>query len=108
MEKEEILAKSRAENNHRDIYEKEILKQAASVAAVVLLSLATLFFVVQIFTGGGINYGLYALVFTVNMSSYWVKYGKLRKKSDLCLAVVETLFVAALSAAHLYSLVSPS
>lgn len=26
--------------------------------------LATLFFVVQIFTGGGVNYGLYAVVFS--------------------------------------------
>ncbi len=51
MYKDEILAKSRAENKNKDIYEEEILKQANSYAVIVLMALATLFFAVQLFVG---------------------------------------------------------
>ncbi len=54
MDKDEILAKSRAENKNKDVYEQEVLKQASRSAVVVQMALATLFFVTQIFTGGGI------------------------------------------------------
>ena len=108
MNKDEILEKSRAENKNKDIYEQEILKPAPSVATIVLMFLATVFFVIQIVVGGGINYGLYALVISVSMSTYWVKYIKLRKGVDLCLAIVETVVVIALTAVHIYNLISPS
>lgn len=36
MNKDEILAKSRAENKNKDVYEQEILKQASSSAVVVI------------------------------------------------------------------------
>ena len=62
MNKDEILAKSRAENKNKDVYEQEVLKQASRSAVVVQMALATLFFVTQIFTGGGVNWGLWALV----------------------------------------------
>ena len=57
MNKEEILEKSRAENKNKDIYEQEILKQANSSAVIVMMVLATVFFAVQIFVGGGTNWG---------------------------------------------------
>lgn len=58
----------------------------------------------QIAAGGGINYGIYALVFSVNLSRYWVRYVKLRSKSDLCFAMAESVLVAAFSAAHIQDL----
>ena len=58
MNKDEILAKSRAENKNKDVYEQEVLKQASRSAVVVQMAMATLFFVTQIFTGGGVNWGL--------------------------------------------------
>ena len=73
MEKEEILEKSRTENRNRDIYEQEVLKQANAVAVIVMIVLAVIFFAVQIFTGGGENWGIWALVFSVNMTTFWVK-----------------------------------
>lgn len=44
MNKEEILEKSRAENRNKDIYEKEVLKQASTSAVIVMMVLATIFF----------------------------------------------------------------
>ena len=69
MNKEEILEKSRAENKNKDIYEQEILKQANSSAVIVMMVLATVFFAVQIFVGGGTNWGIWALVFSANMTT---------------------------------------
>lgn len=49
MNKNEILAKSRAENKHKDI--------ASRNTVVVQTALTMIFFVTQILTGGGINWG---------------------------------------------------
>ena len=44
MNKEEILAKSRAENKNKDVYEIEVLKQANSCGIIVMAVLAVIFF----------------------------------------------------------------
>lgn len=108
MNREEILSKSRAENKNKDIYELEIQKQANTYAVIVLLILATIFTAVQIVTGGGINYGLYALAFCGNMTLAWVKYMKQRQNKELAHAIILTLFVAAASACHIYNLITVS
>lgn len=108
MDKNEILEKSRAENKNKDIYEQEVLKQTSYYALLALLILATLFLIVQILTGGGINYGLYALVFCGNMTTTWVKYIKLKQKNLLFIAVLYTLLVLSLSGCHIYNLITAS
>lgn len=106
MDREEILAKSRAENQNRDMYEQDVLKQAGAWAARVMALLATIFFAAQILTGGGTNWGLWALVFSANMTVFWVKYRKLRRRHELLLAIAYTLAVAGFSAAYLYALIA--
>ena len=108
MNKEEILEKSRAENRNRDIYEQEVLKQAYTCAVVVMMVLATVFFSVQIFVGGGSNWGIWALVFSTNMTIFWVKYWKLRRRHELVMALVYTAMVALFSGGHLYHLIASS
>ncbi|HIY01347.1 MAG TPA: hypothetical protein IAA26_05820 [Candidatus Blautia faecipullorum] len=103
MNKDEILEKSRAENKNKDIYEQEVLKQASRSAVVVQMALATLFFVTQIFTGGGVNWGLWAIVFSANMTINWVKYFKLRRKYELVIAIFYTLLVSVMSGYHIYN-----
>ena len=106
MDREEILAKSRAENQNRDMYEQDVLKQAGAWAARVMVLLAAIFFAAQILTGGGTNWGLWALVFSANMTMFWVKYRKLRRRHELLLAIAYTLAVAGFSAAYLYELIA--
>lgn len=108
MNKDEILAKSRAENKNMDVYEQEVLKQASKNAAVVQMVLATLFFVTQIFVGGGINWGLWALVFSVNMTINWVKYIKLHRKYKLVMAILYTIITSVMSGYHIYHLMVSS
>ena len=108
MNKEEILAKSRAENKNKDIYEQEILKHASSGAVIVMMILATIFFAAQIFVGGGANWGIWALVFSANMTTFWVKYSKLHRKHELVMAIAYTIIVAAFSASHIHHLIVTS
>ena len=108
MNKEEILEKSRKENKNQDIYEKEVIFQGNRYANIVAAVLATIFFVIQIFTGGGTNYGLYAVVFSMPMTGFWIKYKKLHRKHELFVAVCYTIGVLMFSVAHIYELVSSS
>ena len=108
MNKDEILAKSRAEHKNRDVYEQEVLKQASRSAVVVQMALATLFFVTQIFTGGGVNWGLWALVFSASMTINWVKYIKLHRKYELLIAVAYTILVSIMTGYYIYNLIVSS
>jgi len=108
MNKEEILEKSRAENKNRDVYEQEILKQAGKSTVIVMLILTALFFATQILVGGGMNFGLWALVFSTDMTTHWVKYIRLRHKLELVMAIVYTIFVSAMSSWHIYNLIASS
>lgn len=108
MNKDEILAKSRAENKNKDVYEQEVLKQASRSAVVVQMALATLFFVTQIFTGGGVNWGLWALVFSASMTINWVKYIKLHRKYELLIAVAYTILVSIMTGYYIYNLIVSS
>ena len=108
MNKEEILAKSRAENKNKDVYEIEVLKQANSCGIIVMAVLATIFFTVQIFVGGGHNWGMWALVFSPSMATCWVKYIKLRRKHELLTAIAYTVIVAVGSGYHIYNLIASS
>ena len=108
MNKDEILAKSRAENKNKDVYEQEVLKQASRSAVVVQMALATLFFVTQIFTGGGVNWGLWALVFSASMTINWVKYIKLHRKLELLIAIAYTILVSIMSGYYIYNLIVSS
>lgn len=106
MNKEEILEKSRKENKNQDIYEQEVLKQGQFVANIVIVVFATVFLIVQICTGGGINYGVYAIAFSGPMSIFWVKWIKLKRKHELIMALLYTAFVLSLSASHIYNLLT--
>ena len=108
MDKKEILEKSRAENKNQDFYMQEVIKQADNYAVWVMMVIATIFFIVQFFVGGGINCGIYALLFSATMTNCWVKYVKLRRKRDLRLAIVYTIIVLAMSGYHIYNLIISS
>ena len=108
MNKEEILAKSRAENKNKDIYEIEVLKQANSCGIIVMAVLAVIFFSVQIFMGGGQNWGMWALVFSPSMATFWVKYIKLRRTHELLTAIGYTVIVAVGAGYHIYNLIVSS
>lgn len=108
MDKNEVLAKSRTENKNRDIYELEVLNQASRIAVIVMSLFAVIFFVTQIFVGGGMNWGVWALVFSADMTLFWVKYIKLRRKHELVMAIAYTILVSVASGLHIHYLLTSS
>ena len=108
MEREKILELSRKENKNQDIFEKEVVVLGNSYACICSGILATIFFVIQIFVGGDMNYGLYAIVFSMPMAGFWVKYMKMHRKHELFLAIGYTVFVVLLSVSHIYNLINSS
>lgn len=106
MDREEILSRSRAENKNKDLYGQEISKLAGSVTVTVMLIIAAVFFIVQMLAGGGLNFGLWALVFSGDAATHWVRYIKLRIKGELLAALLYTAIVLAMSGYHIYSLIS--
>lgn len=106
MNKEEILEKSRKENRNKDIYEEELIKQGSAIVNIVMVILATVFFVIQVFTGGGINYGLYAIVFCHSMVLSWIKWRKLRQRQQFLLSLLYTVSVLLFSIVHIYTLIT--
>lgn len=105
MDKEKILAKSRAENKNKDMVELETNKLANSVAVTVMLIIAAIIFIVQLSAGGGLNFGIWAIVFSSDMALRWVRFIKLQSKPDLVLAIFYTVVVAVLAGYHIYSLI---
>lgn len=105
MDKNEILAKSRAENKNQDVYEQEIIKQASQKAVLVQSIIATIFLLIQILLDKGINWGLYAIVLSGTMTANWMTYIRLRRKSDLKYAIAYTVLVLIMSAYHIYNLI---
>ena len=54
------------------------------------------------------NYGLYAVVFSMPMAGFWRKYNKMHKKHELLVAICYTIGVLLFSVAHIYELISAS
>ena len=108
MQKEEILEKSRRENKNQDPYEKQVVVAGRNAGAIAAAVLATVFFVVQILTGGGMNYGLYAVVFIIPATGFTFKAIKLRRRHEIAVAALYWVGVALFSAAHIYQLITAS
>ncbi len=106
MNKEEILEMSRKENKNQDIYEQEVIVSGNRYACIAAGIIATVFFVIQIFTGGGMNFGMYAVVFSMPMACFWFKYIKLHKKHELLVAICYSVCVVSFSAAYIVQLVT--
>lgn len=104
INKEEILEKSRRENKNQDIYEQEIIRAGRNVGATLATVLATVFYVIQIFTGAGMNYDLYAVVFTIPAGTFIVKAIRLKRKHEILVSAFYILFILFLSFAHIYNL----
>jgi len=90
MNKEDILAGSRAENQGNDEYEKQVLEKAGRVSAVAGLLACCIIAVANAAVTGQMNYGYWTIYFAVCAALFWTKHHYLRKRRDLGLAVACT------------------
>ena len=79
MKKEEILEKSRKDNQKCDAYELEVENKATRLAGILMLVLATVYFVYEIMIGKGQNYAFNSLISLLSTVVYGYKAIKLEK-----------------------------
>lgn len=104
MDKNEILARSRAENRGGDPYAREVMTRGYrwGYVAVVLFTMAL--FLLELILKGAYNFALFIPVCASNAAVYWTNYAKLRRSTDLTAAGLQTAGAALLTAAHLMRL----
>lgn len=88
MDKDEILEKSRSENNNQDLAEISIVTQANSIAARVGAALCCLVSVLLMRMRNTIPCGPWIIYFGILGTSYLVRFIKVKRKSDLYLTCV--------------------
>ncbi|MDE6111206.1 MAG: hypothetical protein K2F65_04735, partial [Eubacterium sp.] len=102
MNKEEILAKSRNENQNQDLYEKDILIKSHRIAVLVMEAICLLFFLLEIFVKDNTNYAFMAIIFSTEATTFTVKAIKLKRKHEIIMAIAYSLLTIAFIAYHIY------
>lgn len=106
INKDEILSKSRKENKDKDLFKIEVQIIAGNVGSITAIILATIFFVTQSLIGDGLDFGLYAIIFSVSAAGFIVKAIRMKRRRDIVLSIIYTLVTLILSVVHIYKLIT--
>jgi len=88
MEKDDILASSRRENQNRDLAEMETAAQAGSIASRVGAGVCCLVSVMFAWAANTLLYSPWVIYFSILGTHYLVKFRKVKRKTDLALTVL--------------------
>lgn len=88
MTKDEILAKSRQENNDKDLYKAEIDAKAGATGAVFGFILCAIFFVAELIICGTTNYSLWGVIAIANATARLYSGIKLRNKGSIVIGSI--------------------
>ncbi len=83
MTKEEILSKSRSENQNRDLFDLEIQQRAFRISHLFLIFLCLLAMVLEFLFTKRIDSGYGMIFFGVQSAIFLYKYIKMRKAHEL-------------------------
>lgn len=87
MDKDEILAKSRAENKDRDFVEAEALVKGNEAALTTGVMLCSLLSVLHAIFQNSVDYGVWTVMFGMMSTIMLVKFAKLKKRHELLLGL---------------------
>lgn len=90
MDKDDILARSRAENNGSDEYEKQVLEKAGKLAAQVGLLVCCVVAAASVAITERVNNACWVIYFSIYATLFWTKWRHLKVRHELMLAVVST------------------
>lgn len=90
MNKDDILAKSRAENQGSDEYEKQVLEKAGRLSAQVGMVVCCVIAAASVMVTGRVNNACWVIYFSIHAAIFWTKYRCLHRRHELGLAVVST------------------
>ena len=88
MNKDEILEISRRENKNRDFAELDLTIQAGNLAGRVGACVCCLIFILSRYFTNTFLYSPWIIYFSILGTHYLVKFGKIRRKTDLFLCIV--------------------
>lgn len=91
MNKDDILAKSRAENQGSDEFEKQVLEKAGKIAAQVGMVVCCIIAAASVAVTDHINNACWVIYFSIHATTFWTKYRYTKKSHELMLAAVSTL-----------------
>lgn len=90
MDKDDILAKSRAENQGSDEYEKQVLEKAGKLAAQVGMVVCCIIAAASVLVTERVNSACWVIYFSIYATLFWTKYRHLKRRHELTLAVIST------------------
>lgn len=85
MEKDDILAISRRENQNRDLAEMETTAQAGGIASRVGAGVCCLVSVIFVWATNTLLYSPWIIYFSILGTHYLVKFRRVKRKTDLTL-----------------------
>lgn len=88
MDKEEILAKSRAENRDRDLVEAEALNKANNIALCVSMLICAFISVLHAIFRDSPDYAVWVVQFGMLSAGMLVKFAKLRRRHELLIGLL--------------------
>ena len=88
MKKEEILKASRDENKNKDLAELDVVHQASVYAARVGASVCCIISVLSSLLVHALLYSPWIIYFSIITTQWLVRFIKIRRKSDLALAIL--------------------
>ena len=92
MNKEEVLKKSRNENQNKDIYELEVISRAQRIGGLIAICVTFALMVIErVILDCGTNYGYFLIIISAGMGVWLYKAVKMRKKHEIFLAVLWTI-----------------
>lgn len=91
MNKDDILAKSRAENQGSDEFEKQVLEKSGKIAAQVGMIMCCIVATASVAVTDHINNACWVIYFSIHAAIFWTKFRYTKKSHELMLAAVSTL-----------------
>lgn len=91
MDKNDILARARAENQGSDEYEKQVLEKAGRLAAQAGMLACCAVAMVSVIRTGQTNSTCWVIYFTIYATLFWTKYRHTKVRHELLMAAVSTV-----------------
>lgn len=91
MNKDDILAKSRAENQGSDEFEKQVLEKAGRLSAQVGLIACCIVATASVAVTEHINYACWVIYFSILAALFWTKWRYLKKRHEGIMAAAAAI-----------------
>lgn len=104
MTKEEILERSRSENQNKDVYDLEVQSKAAKAAFFASPILCAAVSILQLVFTGTVSAGIWAVLFGMFTVTFLVKFLNMHKKHELFVCVCYFAIFVMLTVVYMFQL----